>query len=262
VNAWILGGFAANVMIVWMAAAWIFARRFNNAGWVDVAWAYAFLPVAALCLWLGEAPLWRLVVLAALVGIWSLRLGTYLAIRVGRHARSEDPRYAALREMFPKRPWLMFFAFFQVQGVLVAVLSIPFFAAAFHTAPSPGPVEMIGVLVWLTGIAGESLADSQLAAFRRNPANAGRVCDTGLWKYSRHPNYFFEWVVWLGFAIFALPAPGGWAGLLAPAIMYLLLTKVTGIPPAEARSLATKGDAFRDYAARTNAFFPGLPRGA
>ena len=259
-NAWILGGVATNAVMVFMAFVWLAAKRVNNAGWVDVAWSYSFTVVVALLFWLGPAPDFRKILLCVIVGIWSLRLGTHLAIRVGKHHPTEDSRYAALREQFPKRPWLMFFGFFQAQAVLVGILSVPFFAVAANNSPTISPWEIAGALLWLIAIGGESLADSQLSAFRNRPENQGKVCDRGLWKYSRHPNYFFEWMIWVAFAVVALGSPGGWLGILSPIIMYYLLTQVTGIPPAETQSLKSRGDAYRAYQARTSAFFPLPPR--
>ncbi len=258
-NAWVLGGFATNVLMVYMALVWFASKRVNNAGWVDVAWAYSFTGVVALSTALGPAPDFRKVLLCLMVGIWSLRLGTYLARRVGKHHPVEDARYAALREQFPKRPWLMFFGFFQAQAVLTAILSIPFFAVAVNTSQQISPWEIAGAALWVMAFFGESIADAQLSAFRNKPENRGKVCDAGLWKFSRHPNYFFEWVIWVSYAVFAMGSPGGWAGWLSPIIMYYLLTRVTGVPPAEAQSLKSRGTAYVDYCQRTSVFFPLPP---
>ncbi|GAB4175556.1 MAG: DUF1295 domain-containing protein [Terrimicrobiaceae bacterium] len=257
-NALTLVGIATNVAMVWMALAWIFARRADNAGWVDVAWSYAFTVATILLCALGPAPADRKLLLIALVAGWSLRLGTYLVWRVGRHP--EDPRYAQLREQFPQRPWLMFFGVFQAQAVLVGILCTPFAIVAANTSHTFSIWEAVGAAVWVVGLAGESIADSQLAAFKRDPANRGMVCDVGLWRYSRHPNYFFEWVIWVGFGLLALGAPHGWLGLMSPIIMYYLLTRVTGIPPAEAGSLKSRGDAYREYQKTTSPFFPMPPK--
>jgi steroid 5-alpha reductase family enzyme len=116
------------------------------------------------------------------------------------------------------------------------------------------------VALWLAGIGGEAVADAQLRAFKAHPASKGRVCAFGLWKYSRHPNYFFEWVVWIGYAVFALGSPWGWAGLASPLLMLFFLLRVTGIPPSEARALATRGDEYRDYQRRTSVFVPWFPK--
>jgi steroid 5-alpha reductase family enzyme len=139
-------------------------------------------------------------------------------------------------------------------------LSIPIALACANPAPGIGLFEVAGVLLWLVAIGGESIADMQLALFKSHPAAKGRVCDIGLWKYSRHPNYFFEWLVWIAYFVFALGSPWSWVGLASPLLMLYFLTCVTGIPPAEARSLATRGDAYRAYQRRTSPFIPWIPK--
>jgi steroid 5-alpha reductase family enzyme len=242
-----------------MALAWVAARRVNNAGWVDVAWTFSFLAIVGSVSWLGEAPLWRKVLLIGVVAVWSLRLGLYLAVRVGRHT-GEDPRYAELRKLFGPQPWGGFLGFFMAQAALAWLLALPFFSTAANSATSPHPLEIAGVLCWCIGLLGESAADRQLAAFRACPENRGKVCDIGLWRYSRHPNYFFEWVVWVGFALLGQAGPAGWLCWIAPAVMLILLTKVSGIPPAEAQSLRSRGDLYRAYQQRTSAFVPWFPQ--
>lgn len=154
----------------------------------------------------------------------------------------------------------MFFGFFQLQAVLIGVLSIPIALACANPAPGIGVFEVAGVVLWLLAIGGESIADMQLALFKAQPLAKGRVCDIGLWKYSRHPNYFFEWMVWIAYFVFALGSPWSWVGLASPLLMLYFLTCVTGIPPSEARSLATRGDAYRAYQRRTSPFIPWIPK--
>ena len=120
--------------------------------------------------------------------------------------------------------------------------------------------EIWGIFLWLTGVVGESAADLQLEAFQRDPANQGKVCQTGLWRVSRHPNYFFEGLVWVGFCLFAMPADWGALGIISPLLMYTLLLKVSGIPLAEAEALRSKGDAYREYQNTTSAFIPWFPK--
>ena len=121
-------------------------------------------------------------------------------------------------------------------------------------------MEWAAAVLWLLALAGESLADRQLATFKRDPAKVGRVCDVGLWRYSRHPNYFFEWLVWVAYALFALPAAWGWLSVLSPLLILCLLLRVTGIPLNEAQAVRSKGDAYRRYQAATSAFIPWFPR--
>jgi len=259
-NVWTLMGVGIDTAILFMVAVWWICRRLNNAGFVDAAWAYGF----ALVVWIfaagGEGAPWRRDLLALLVTIWSLRLGTHLLFRVTRRHPEEDPRYRELREIFPKRPWFMFFGFFQLQAVLIGLLVVPFAIACSNPLPVASGWEIAGAALWVIAFLGEIVADAQLAAFRKKPENLGKVCQTGLWRYSRHPNYFFEWLLWMSYFLFAVGMPGGWITIYGPLLMLLFLTKVTGIPPAEAQALKSRGDAYRDYQRRTSAFVPWLPR--
>lgn len=244
--------------MVMMAGVWFFARRMNNAGIVDVWWAFGFAPLAVFYGVFGSGHAVRNGLIAAMVCAWSLRLGLHLHRRVMGHHPVEDPRYQALRERFPRRTWTMFLGFFLLQGLLIGILSLPVAVACANPLPGVGVLEIAGVLLWLTGIGGEAIADQQLAYFKSRAK--GRVCDLGLWRYSRHPNYFFEWVVWISYAVFAIGSPWGWTGLLSPLLMLFLLVRVTGIPPAEARLVATRGEAYLDYRRRTSAFVPWFPK--
>lgn len=243
-----------------MVFVWVFARRMNNAGIVDIWWSFGFTPVAVFYGIFGSGHMVRNGLIAAMVCAWSIRLGSHLYKRVMSHHPEEDPRYTDLRTQFPNRPWMMFFWFFQLQGLLIGLLSLPIALACSNPSPGIGVFEVAGVLLWFVAIGGESIADMQLALFKAHPGTKGRVCDIGLWKYSRHPNYFFEWVVWIAYFVFALGSPWAWAGLASPLLMLFFLTRVTGIPPAEARSLATRGEAYRDYQRRTSPFIPWFPK--
>jgi steroid 5-alpha reductase family enzyme len=252
---------------VLMAGAWAVQQRTGNSGWVDTIWTFSLgLVGVGRALWPVEgaphnARQW---LVAALVAIWSLRLGFHIAIRSA--GISDDPRYAAFaREWGADSPRRMFI-FLQNQGLG----SIPLAFAIFVAAHVPGDglllSDYLGALILLTGIVGEALADAQLKAFRTDPANKGRVCDVGLWRWSRHPNYFFEWFGWLAYPVIGilfsdpLSYPWGFAALLAPVFMYWILVYVTGIPPLEAQMLRSRGDRYRDYQSRTSAFFPWLPQ--
>jgi len=243
-----------------MVAVWIVARRMDNAGIVDIWWSFGFSPVAVFCGVFGWGNPVRNGLIAAMVCAWSLRLGIHLYRRVMAHHPDEDPRYAALRLQFPKHTWLMFFGFFQLQAVLIGLLSLPVALACSNPSGGIGPFEIAGLAIWFVAIGGEAVADAQLASFRGQPSNRGQVCGFGLWKYSRHPNYFFEWLVWVAFFVFALGAPFGWAGVLSPLLMLFFLTCMTGIPPSEAHSLASRGDAYRAYQRRTSPFIPWFPK--
>jgi steroid 5-alpha reductase family enzyme len=150
-----------------------------------------------------------------------------------------------------------------LQAALNVFLSLPLLIASLNPAPALGALEWLGFAIWLVGLGGESLADRQLARFKADRGNKGRVCAVGLWRYSRHPNYFFEWTIWIGYATFALASPPwGYAGLLMPALMLHFLLNVTGVRATEDQALRSKGEAYRDYQARTSAFVPWPPRSA
>ncbi len=241
------------------AFLYLLARRIDNYGIVDIAWSYAFALLA--CYYALCAPGWlpRRILIASLAVFWSLRLGTHLYRRVIGHHPVEDGRYGQLR-----RDWAGHFApkmagFFQMQAASVVLLGLPFLLSTLNATPQFHPLEIAGAILWLIALTGESLADAQLAAFKRDPANRGRVCATGLWRYSRHPNYFFEWLIWVAYFVFALASPWGWLAGLSPTIILYLLLRVTGIPLTEQQSLRSKGDAYRQYQQTTSAFIPWFP---
>lgn len=256
----------ALALSVLMAVAWVVQQRTGNSGWVDTIWTFSLgLVGAGSALWpVGNAaPNPRQWLVAALVMVWSLRLGIHIAIRTA--GIRDDPRYAAFaREWGVNSPRKMFF-FLQNQGFGSIPLALSIFIAARFPYPMLRLQDGLGALILLIGIAGEALADAQLKRFRTDPANKGRVCDVGLWRWSRHPNYFFEWFGWLAYPVIAisplhpLDYPFGIATLLAPIFMYWILVHVTGMPPLEAQMLASRGDRFRDYQSRTSMFFP-MPR--
>ena len=242
-----------------MAAVWGIAVRIRNAGIVDIAWALGFTPLALLYRLADGDPL-RQNLITLMVLFWSVRLGRHLWKRVWGHHPEEDGRYKALRGAVSGHEDFFFFWFFQAQALLLSVLSIPCLLANVDPRPHTGFTDWLGADLWLIALCGESLADRQLAAFKANPSNRGKVCTAGLWRYSRHPNYFFEWLVWVAFFLVALPAPWGWSAIFAPALMLFLLLRVTGIPYTEEQSLRSKGDAYRQYQHTTSPFFPWVPK--
>ncbi len=251
---WIAAALAAA-----MAGAWIVQRRTGNSGWVDTIWSFATGAggVAAALLPAPGALEIRQVAVALLIALWSGRLGLHIA---GRARKGEDdPRYAAMAKQWGKAWPLYLFVFLEIQAAASVVLVLAVHLAAVNPAPFPAVTDLAGIGLLIVAVAGESLADGQLRRFSR--VHKGAVCDTGLWRWSRHPNYVFEWLGWCAWAVIAAnPAhPWSWAALGAPVLMYVLLVHVSGIPPLEAHMLATRGDRFRAYQARTSAFFP-LPR--
>jgi steroid 5-alpha reductase family enzyme len=243
-----------------MAATWWLALRLRNAGIVDIAWAASFAPIAVLYAVAGTGAPARRQVVAGIAVAWSVRLASHLLTRIAAQHPEEDSRYVDLRQRWGPAADRRFFWFFQAQALAAAAFSVPFAIAASDPDPAIGTLAWIGVAVWATGFVGESLADLQLARFKRNPRNKGRICDAGLWNYSRHPNYFFEWIVWCGFALFALPSPWGVVALACPAAMLYLLLRVTGIPALEASAVQRRGDAYREYQRTTSAFVPWFKR--
>ncbi|TZF90367.1 DUF1295 domain-containing protein [Cognatilysobacter lacus] len=244
-------------MAVIMTIGWAWQQRTRNAGMVDVLWS---LGVGASAIFFGcigdGAPTPRMLV-AVLGGAWGLRLATHLARRV--LAEPEDGRYAHLRRIW-NGSGVKFFALFQLQALLVPLFAMPF--AAVARVPAGGAVAWtwVGVGIWVGALAGEGIADRQLARFRANPANRGRTCRAGLWAWSRHPNYFFEWLHWFAYAALAVGSP--WAGLAwaGPVVMYVFLRWISGIPYTEAQALRTRGDDYRDYQRTTPMLFPRFPR--
>jgi len=165
-----------------------------------------------------------------------------------------------LRERWGEQAQLWFFLFFQVQATWSVLFSIPFLAACQNPTPGLTAFDVAGLLVWLGAVLGESWADRQLARWRADPANRGKTCRTGLWRYSRHPNYFFEWVHWWAYVLLALGSTWVWIALAGPVVMLVFLFKITGIPYTEMRALATRGEDYREYQRTTSAFFPWFPR--
>ena len=249
------------VMAVTFLAVWAIAVRVRNAGIVDIAWAGGFSILALLYAFLapGWAP--RRALIALMTVAWSLRLAGYLYSRVmGEHPK-EDGRYVELRRRWAGRSVdLRFLVFFQVQALLDVGLSTPMLLTSVNPARVFHPLEWAGGGLWLIAVTGESLADRQLARFKADPANRGQVCQAGLWRYSRHPNYFFEWLVWCAYFAFAAASPRGWITVYCPALMLYFLFRVTGIPATEEQALRTKGDAYREYQRTTSAFVPWFRR--
>jgi steroid 5-alpha reductase family enzyme len=243
-----------------MAILWMIYVLFSkNAGILDIGWALAFVGVVWIYFWLGFGELPKKGVIALLVTLWGLRLAWQLLQRYMNFP--EDHRYREIRQNWgPENQNFKMLLLFIFQGVLIVILSIPFLIICSMALPGWRGVEVAGILVWLVGFLGESLADYQLYLFRLNPENIGKVYRGGLWHYSRHPNYFFELIVWIGYFLFALGTPNGWIALVAPVLMLGLLTKISGIPLTEEQSLKSKGEDYADYQRTTSPFIPWFPK--
>ncbi len=241
-----------------MAALWLVQRRHGDAGIVDVAWSAGIGACALAFAVLADGWVPRRALVGALGAAWSLRLAIYIWRRV--RGGPEDGRYQELRRQYGPRVQTFFFWFYQFQGVAVVLFALPLLLAMRAPSAAFTAWDAAGAAIWLIAVAGEATADAQLARFRRNPANRGRTCRDGLWRYSRHPNYFFEFVHWFAYVAIGIGAPWGALTLLGPALMLFFLLKVTGIPVTEQRALATRGDDYRRYVETTSAFVPWFPR--
>jgi len=250
-----------------MAVAWLVALLTGRSGWIDTIWSFAtgiFGAAAALLDFGGNEVLTRQMLVALLALLWSLRLGLHIAARTARGG--DDPRYRQLREQWGSAFEARLFWFLQVQASAALVLALSIMIAAHNPAPGLRALDWLGIAVLIAAVVGEAVADRQLSAFRSDPSNEGLVCDAGLWGMSRHPNYFFEWLGWFAYAVIAIDPSGsypwGWLALAGPLLMYWLLVHASGIPPLEAHMLRSRGEVFREYQRRVNAFWPGPPSGA
>ncbi len=240
-------------LAVVMALLWWRQTRTRNATSVDLWWSLA---LAALSLWYAARTAgtagW---IVAALAAAWALRLAWHLWHDRVRGRTAEDGRYAAMRAHWGARAAAGFFWVYQGQALVATLFSIPILAAVRTAALDAWTAA--GTLVWLIAVAGETVADRQLARFRADPANRGRTCRAGLWRYSRHPNYFFEWVHWWAYVLIGHGALLTWLG---PVLMFVFLFRVTGIPHTEAQALKSRGDDYRRYQRETSVFVPWFPR--
>lgn len=246
----------------WMLAtafvAWVVSTLRRNVGLVDIFWSL-FLLVAGVSFLGGAAPAsGRARLVLALVAIWSLRLAGHLALR--NWNAPEDHRYQAIRARNqPGFEWKSLYLVFGLQALLAFVVSLPLYAAITASQPL-GALDMLGAALTVGGIVVETIADTQLAAFRADAQSRGKVLDRGLWRYSRHPNYFGEFCVWWGFYLFAL-GTGAWWSLVSPLLMSVLLLRVSGVTLLE-KDIGQRRPGYAQYVARTNAFFPGPRRAA
>jgi len=262
--------FATAMMTLWvafglvMAGAWFVQQRTGNSGWVDVFWTFGLGALgAAACatpLVTGSSSERQLLV-GGMIALWALRLGLQILERT--LSSDDDPRYRDLAEKWGDKAPLRMFLLLQTQAIASLPLLIAILVAAHHPGSAFTMTDFAGMAILLIAIAGETIADRQLVAFKRNRRPDERVCQRGLWRWSRHPNYFFQWFGWLAYPLIAIDVSGdyslGWLALAGPICMYVLLVYVSGIPPLEAHMLRTRGDAYRDYQTRTSAFFPRPP---
>lgn len=253
----------AAALCVIMTGAWLIWRRTGNAGWIDATWTFGLgaVGIAAALVPLPQAagPIERQAILAGLVAAWALRLGLHIAIRTA--AITDDPRYARLAHDWGAAAPRRMFVFLQQQALGSVPLALAIFIAAQVPVLQLRPQDFLGFAILVVGIVGEMIADRQLHAFKSNPTNRSGIIDGGLWRYSRHPNYFFQWFGWLAWPVIAIDLSGaypyGWLALIGPAVMYWVLRYATGVPHLERHMERTRGDAFRAHQRRVNVFFPG-----
>lgn len=251
---------AALLLVSAMTLAWAQQQRTGNRGWIDTIWSFSVGLAALLALAMTPAEPTRRALVAILIAIWSARLGWHILTRTRRSA--DDPRYARLIAGWGDAAPMKLFAFLQAQSLVGIVLVWTVLLAAAAPAPAPSTDTLVFAALAVLSVFGEALADAQLAAGKRSMP-PGEIYDGGLWAYSRHPNYFFEWLYWLSLAAIAIAPPSGirsWFALAAPAIMYFLLRYGSGVPHLEAHLERTRPEAFRAYSRRVPVFFPKLRR--
>jgi steroid 5-alpha reductase family enzyme len=250
----------AGLVLALVTALWAVSVALKDTSIVDIFWGSGFVIVAWAAYVLGDGSADRRLLLALLVTVWGLRLTAYLARR--NLGKGEDYRYAAMRRRHGERwPLRSLVVVFWLQGALMWVVSLPVQVAMNDPTPAGlGALDLIGTAVWVVGLVFEAVGDQQLARFKDDPANRGRVMDRGLWRYTRHPNYFGDFCVWWGIWIVALAAGSAWWTVVGPVAMSILLIRVSGAALLE-RSLTKRREGYADYVARTSAFFPWPPRG-
>lgn len=246
----------SGVLVLILLATWLLQWKWINAAWADVVWAFSTAGGGIALALQSDSPVGRRVLAAVLAGAWGLRLGMYMTARLKRHG--SDSRYESMEQRYAARLQRFYFGFFLLQGVVAALFSLPVMAAA--VGPWPSVWAIGGGVVVILGIVLVTVSDLQLAGFKRTNTDPTALCRRGLWSWSRHPNYFFEWLTWCGWAIMAADGSGWWIGSGGAAIMLLFLLKVSGIPHVERESIRRRGDAYRAYQRETSMFIPLPPK--
>ena len=256
----------AAILAATMLCVWQVQRQTGHTGWIDVFWTWGVGGAAVVISLFPFAdqgqPHLRQIAVAAFAGLWSLRLGGHIFLRT--RIVGDDPRYRHWINQWGVNADRKMFWQLQLQAFFGALLSLCIGLAAQNPHPALRLQDILGAIILVTGIAGEAVADQQMRRFREQSAGTKAICDIGLWRLSRHPNYFFEWLCWCAYPVVAIDFSGanpyGALSLIAPVCMYWLLTAVSGIPPLEEYMLRTRGAAFAAYQRRTNAFFPFWPK--
>ncbi len=238
-NGWLM------ILLGWLAAAavftvlWVIQKRSGNAGIVDVAWGMGVgLAGAFFCVFSFQGNATRRWIVAILVLAWAIRLSWHVLQRLRR--MPEDGRYSELKASWGDQANQKMIRFYQFQAFAAILFAIPMLIAARNPS-GIGILDFAGIAIWVIAIGGEALADLQLDKFRHDSTNKGKVCQDGLWKFSRHPNYFFEWLHWWSYVLLAISGPWGWVTIFAPLSMLYFILNVTGIPPTEKQALKSRG---------------------
>lgn len=249
---------AAITIAVVMVTTWIISLVIKNASIVDIVWGAGFAVTSWVLAATVEGDNGRQILLAVMVGLWGMRLALYLAKRNIGHG--EDWRYKAMRKKKGKNFGLIsLVTVFGLQGVLMWTVSLPVIIGNADDSPGVGPIAVMGIMLWIVGLTFEAVGDYQLAQFKKNPANATKVMDKGLWSLTRHPNYFGDALLWWGIGIVGAETGSGVFGFIGPVVMTFFLLKVSGVPMLE-RSLSRRREGYAEYVARTSGFIPRPPK--
>lgn len=251
--------YALSSILICVTILWLISIPLRNVSIVDIFWGLGFVIVNGVYFYLSEEVFLRHILIFFLVTIWGLRLSLYLAHR--NIGKGEDFRYQEFRKHYGEHRywWFSFFQVFLLQGFLIVIVSLPLFGVNFYTRSNELIwLDFIALTVWLIGFIFETLGDFQLAKFKMNPDNKGKVLDKGLWKYTRHPNYFGDTLIWWSYALFSIATGGYWC-ILGSVLMTFLIVKVSGVALLEA-TLKDKKPEYQDYIRKTNSFFPWKPK--
>ncbi|MGB0910930.1 MAG: DUF1295 domain-containing protein [Nitrospirales bacterium] len=253
------------LVTIWMSAAivmaglWLFQYFHGNAVVADLGFCLLFIVTSIIYAIVLQGDTVRKVMLGGMGAVYASRLGWHLFVhRIC--GKTEDARYQALRKKMGEWAQVGFVLYFQGQALALVLFSLPILVLMVNPSPPFGGWESIGIMIWLVAVIGEGVADYQLNTFRENTRNKGKTCRQGLWGYSRHPNYFFEGLIWCSYVVMAIGVPHGWLTLIGPVVMIGALLKVSGIPFTETQALATRGEDYREYQRTTNAFIPWFPK--
>ena len=257
-SIWLVLAKGSMAVLMTFLIFWVISLFIKNPSIIDVCWGTGFIVMAYIFIVNGAGWTTRNIFMFGLVAIWGIRI-SYFVLKRLNFGKIEDHRYTNIREKWKPYIRFNFLVFFVFQALIEIFISLSLLYIAVNTADGLNLIEMLGIALCLTAIIAEAVADEQLERFKKDLNNKGKVCEIGLWNYSRHPNYFFEFAVWASFFIFALGSPYGWIAFISPLIVLHLVLNVSGIPLAEKLSLERRGEPYKKYQETTSAFVP-LPK--